>query len=890
MKTVEIRKRWLNFFEAKGHTVVPSASLVSQDPSLLFTVAGMVPFIPYLSGQQKAPYSKATSVQKCVRTLDIEEVGKTARHGTFFQMNGNFSFGDYFKKEAITYAWELLTTSVSAGGYGIDENKLWVTVYVDDDQALNIWHDLIGLPLDRIQKFGKEDNYWSTGQAGPAGPCSEIYYDRGVSYGASGGPAVNEDRYIEIWNLVFMQYQRGPGIGKTDFDIVGELPQKNIDTGLGLERLATILQGVDNIYETDQVRPVLDKAAQLSNKIYGQNTGHKDDVSLRVVADHVRTALMLIGDGVKPANEGRGYVLRRLLRRAINSMYLLGVDQIVLPELLPVSMEVMKEVYPELETDFGRISKVAYTEEKIFRNTIVAGSSLLRKAIAGAKVSKQISGFEAFTLHDTYGFPIDLTVDLAKESAVEVDLEGFRDLMKQQKQRSQKDSRTKKNGTKNVQIFSELKNVDATNFTGYEQLKTMSKVCGLVKDNEIVSKAVAGDTVEVILKDTPFYAEAGGQESDVGTIVSADFKLQVIDVQRPLKNVIAHKVLVESGEIVCGVAAEAIVDSEWRLGARQSHSATHILHAALRSVLGSEAVQAGSYNKPGFLRLDFSWGEALSQKTFSEIEEVVNLAVRANLLVQDRYMTLAEAKSLGALALFGENYDEQKVRVVEIGGDWSRELCGGTHVESSAEVNLVTLLGDFSVGSGVRRVEAFVGIEALRYLLKARDLTLQTADMLKVPKEQVLAKIETNLVKLKTTEKELDRFKKQEMLSRVKNCLGDFKNILGAQILVSNIGEVANSEYLRQMALELKQTVKSGICVVALFGVIKNKPSIVVAVNTFARDTGIRARVLVNLATNILGGGGGGKDDFAQGAGKNLAALSEAVKEIEANIVFQLKV
>src|SRR4051794_8157974 len=486
MQSHEIVRRWLDFFEKKGHHVVPPASLVSPDPPLLFPGAGRVPFIPSLPPGEVPPYPRATSVQKCIRTGDIEEVGKTVRHGTFFQMCGNFSFGDYFKEQAIAMAWQLLTTPVDEGGYGLPADKLWVTVYKDDEEALAIWRDRIGMPAERIQKFGKKDNYWSTGQPGPAGPCSEIFYDRGPAYGVEGGPAADDTRYVEIWNLVFMQFQRGEGTGKEDFEILGELPKKNIDTGLGMERLAMILQGVENMYETDQVRPVLDKAAELSGKEYtsaesDDDPHHTDDVRMRVVADHVRSALMLIADGVTPSNEGRGYVLRRLIRRAVRAMRLLGVEEACLPQLLPASRDAMKGVYPVVETDFARISRIAYAEEKAFLRTIASGTARLEEAVKESKAAnKPLSGEDAFTLHDTYGFPIDLTLEMAEEAGLNVDEAAFRSLMQEQRKRAQADAKGKKGGHADLSAFQEILAQGESVFTGYTELDGESRVRGIL--------------------------------------------------------------------------------------------------------------------------------------------------------------------------------------------------------------------------------------------------------------------------------------------------------------------------------------------------------------------------------------------------------------------------
>ena len=546
MKTAEIRRRWLAFFESKNHTVVPSASLISEDPTLLFTVAGMVPFIPYMSGLVPAPYPRATSVQKCVRTLDIEEVGKTTRHGTFFQMNGNFSFGDYFKKEAIAYAWEFLTKSQDDGGLGLDPEVLWVTVYKDDDESIGIWREVADIPLERIQRRGMKDNFWSTGQPGPSGPCSEIYYDRGPDYGIEGGPEADEDRYIEIWNLVFMQYERGAGGGKEDYPILGELPKKNIDTGMGLERVAFLMQGVENLYEIDEVRPVLDSAAQLSGKTYGES--ETDDVRLRVVADHVRSALMLIGDGVTPGNDGRGYVLRRLLRRTVRAMRLLGVERPVFDVLFAASRDAMKESYPEVETDYERIRKTAVAEEEAFLRTLVSGSVVLETALADVRAagSKLLEGSAAFLLHDTYGFPIDLTVEIAEESGLSVDRDGFTALMQEQRDRAKADAREKKLGGTDLSVYSDFRSKGVTKFTGYESLETEATVIGLVRDGEAVAQVREGEIVEIIVDETSLYAESGGQEADAGWIISNGFEAEVLDVQKPLKGLVTHKVLVRA--------------------------------------------------------------------------------------------------------------------------------------------------------------------------------------------------------------------------------------------------------------------------------------------------------------------------------------------------------
>ncbi len=603
MKTAEIKRRWLEFFEKKNHTVVPSASLISQDPNLMFTVAGMVPFIPYMTGVLPAPFDRATSVQKCVRTLDIEEVGKTTRHGTFFQMNGNFSFGDYFKKEAIAFAWELLTSPVEKGGLGFDPERLWATVYEDDDESIGYWLEQTSIPKERIQKRGMKDNYWSTGQRGPAGPCSEIYFDRGPAYGEEGGPEADEDRYIEIWNLVFMQYERGDGGAKEGFPILGELPKKNIDTGMGLERVAFLLQGVENIYEIDQVRPLIDIASELSGKKYGADT--TDDVRMRVIADHIRSALMLMSDGVTPSNEGRGYVLRRLLRRSVRALRLLGIEQPSFEKLFTASKNAMVDAYPELEESFARVLRAALAEESGFRKTLDSGSQVLDEELG--KTEKELSGEVAFLLHDTYGFPIDLTVEIAEENGKSVDRSKFDELMKQQRDRAKQDAKSKRAST-NLDVYRDFRALGETEFVGYEALQAEAKVLGLIHDGEAVSELHMGQIGEVVLDRTTLYAESGGQIADAGQIVSGNVVLEVLDVQKLVKGLFSHRVRVVSGELNKDQLVETKVYPHWRVGACQAHSATHVVHAALRQVLGPNALQSGSYNKPGYMRLDFCLG------------------------------------------------------------------------------------------------------------------------------------------------------------------------------------------------------------------------------------------------------------------------------------------
>ncbi|MFK4836758.1 alanine--tRNA ligase [Microbacterium sp. ZW T2_14] len=880
MKTAEIAQRFLDYFEKNGHTIVPSASLVTDDPALLFTVAGMVPFIPYLSGDVPAPYARAADNQKCIRTNDIEEVGKTPRHGTFFQMLGNWSFGDYFKEGAIRYAWDLLTSPEADGGLGFDEKDLWVTVYEEDDEAHDLWLKLTDLPEERIQRLGKDTNYWSTGLPGPAGPCSEIFFDRGPEYGIDGGPATDDDRYVEIWNLVFMQYEITNVRSKYDFDIVGELPNKNIDTGMGLERIAFIKQGVDNMYETDQVRPVLDKAVELSGRTYGAN--HDDDVRFRVVADHVRSSLMLMSDGVTPANDGRGYILRRLMRRVIRSMRLLGVDGPTFGVLFEASRDAMKDAYPVVETDWARISQYALAEEATFLRTLAAGESLLDESLAETKATggTTLTGSEAFLLHDTYGFPIDLTLEIAEEAGLSVDRAAFDGLMQEQRARAKADARARKRQLADTSVYRDLRAQGETVFTGYTDLEAESQVLGILVDGVSVDRASVGQIAEVILAETALYAESGGQVADKGVIVGPGYELEVLDVQKPVAGLISHTVEVSTGEVGVGQPATTVVDAANRRAARQAHSATHLVHAALRDTLGKTATQAGSLNRAGYMRFDFSWGQALSDATKTEIEEIANNAVRDNLEVTTRVLPLDEAKSLGAMALFGEKYGDT-VRMVDIGGPWSRELCAGTHVSTSAEIGLISLLGESSVGAANRRVEALVGLDAFRSLAAERAIVSQLTTSLKAPRDQLPARIAELQANLKAAEKKIAAFESKALGDRLPALAATATRVGETLVVAEPLGTAASADDVRSLALQVRERLGSDAAVVALGAVVNDRPVVIVTTNEAARTAGAKAGVLAKGAAGVLGGGGGGRDDVAQGGGTDAAALPAALTAVK---------
>ncbi|GGP62744.1 alanine--tRNA ligase [Saccharothrix coeruleofusca] len=883
MQTHEIIKRFREHFERAGHAVVPSASLILDDPNLLFVNAGMVPFKPYFLGEAPPPWPRATSVQKCVRTPDIDEVGKTTRHNTFFQMAGNFSFGDYFKEDAIRLAWELITNPQDQGGYGFDPERIWVTVYLDDDEAIELWQKVAGLPLERIQRRGMADNFWSMGVPGPCGPCSEIYYDRGPEYGAEGGPIADESRYLEIWNLVFMQNERGAGSGKEDFPILGDLPAKSIDTGMGVERVALLLQDVDNVYETDLVRPVIQKAEELSGRKYGAN--EVDDVRFRVIADHARSGVLIVGDGVTPGNEARGYVLRRLLRRIIRSARLLGVTEPVLVRFAEVVRDAMGPTYPELVSGFDRIAQVLKAEEDTFLRTLESGSRIFDTAAAQVKAEGRatLPGDKAFQLHDTYGFPIDLTLEMAAEAGLSVDEDGFRKLMAEQRARAKADAAGKKTGHGDQTVYRELLELGATEFTGYTELASEATLRGIVREGKRVRSAKEGDIVEVVLDRTPLYAESGGQESDAGTIVSGNAELEVVDVQKVARKLWVHQVRVLSGEIAEGEHVEARVDPEWRVGARQGHSGTHVVHAALRQVLGPSALQSGSYNKPGYLRLDFAWTGGLSEETRSEIEEVSNLAVRKDLPVRVVYTDMGGAQEMGAVALFGETYDET-VRVVEIGGPWSRELCGGTHVEHSSQIGPITMIGESSVGSGVRRLEAYVGIEAFKYLAQERALVQNVAAMLKVPDVEVPARVEALVERLRAAEKELERVRAAQLVASAGSLADQALDVRGVAVVALALPEGTSGGDVRTIATEVRGRLGERPGVVALFAPDGGKVSFVVATTSAARDLGLAAGKLVPAFAPAVGGRGGGKPDMAQGGGTNPGGIAEAVAAVRAEV------
>jgi alanyl-tRNA synthetase len=898
MDTAEIRRRFVAHFEDGStwgaHTPVPSASLLLDDPNLLFVNAGMVPFKPYFLGQESPPYARATSVQKCVRTPDIEDVGRTTRHGTFFEMCGNFSFGDYFKEGAIELAWELVTRPVAHGGFGLEESRLWPSILQGDDEALALWKKVTGLPDERIIKLGRKENYWSMGVPGPGGPCSEILYDRGPDYGPDGEfgtttrsamPTELEDRYLEIWNLVFMQDELSGVRSKEDFDIAGSLPKKNIDTGMGLERVAYLLQGRDNMYEIDVMFPVIERAQELAGRRYGAD--HPDDVRFRVVADHVRSAVMLIADGVTPGNEGRGYVLRRLLRRAVRSMRLLGFEDRALPELMPVSRDRMGETYTQLHHDWDRISAVAYAEEDAFRQTLRAGTQIFDLATAEVRKAggNQLSGDRAFSLHDTYGFPIDLTLEMAAEQGLSVDEGGFRRLMTEQRERAKADARAKKGQHRDARAYREIADTlgRAVEFTGYDEVVSEGSVRGIVSSGGVVPSAGAGDEVELVLDRTPFYAEGGGQLADHGVVeLENGARVEILDVQSPITGLIVHHARVISGEVTPGIGAQSLVDIERRHSISRSHTATHMVHKAFREALGETATQAGSENSPGRFRFDFSATGAVPGSVMGDVEARVNDLVIADLPVHADYMSQAEAVRSGAMALFGEKYGDE-VRVISV-GDWARELCGGTHTDRSGQLGVIKLLGESSIGSGVRRVEALVGNDAYRFLAREHVLVAQLSEALKVRPEQLPERVNDIVERLRIAEKEIEKVRLDRLLASGGQMAADARDVGGVNLVAHRVDGAGGGD-VRTLALDVRGRLPQGQPgAVVVIGVADGKVSVVAAVNDEGQAAGVNANDLIRAVGPLLGGKGGGKGDVAQGGGSDSSRVDEALAVVESEV------
>jgi alanyl-tRNA synthetase len=868
MNSTAIRRRFTDFFVERNHRLVPSSPLIPNDPTLLLANAGMNQFKPYFLGEVEPDYRRATSVQKCTRTSDIENVGDRS-HCTFFEMLGNFSFGDYFKEGAIAYAWELVTE-----GYGLEPDRLWVTVYLDDDEAIGHWRQ-VGVPAERIQRLGKEDNYWDMGVPGPCGPCSEIHYDRGPSFGPDGGPASESDRYLEIWNLVFMQNIRGEGEGK-DYPIIGELPEKNIDTGMGLERIAMVLQDADSMYETDLLAPVIHETQELSGASYGKDD--RVDRSLRIVTEHGRSASFLIADGVLPSNEGRGYILRRLLRRSVRHLRLLGVEDPALARVCARVVENLGEAWPELVAQRSLIEQVVASEEDSFSRTLRQGSTLLESAIRRTREqgAATLAGDTAFQLHDTYGFPYELTLEAAAEAGLDVDADRFRQLMDDQRRRAKEARRELDADLRRLESYRDLSaRHGRTAFVGYETTATEGRILGLLRDGEELPAAGEGDQVELILDRTPFYAEGGGQVGDTGLVrTGGGAVLQVTDTRPGLEGFSVHSARVVSGEVRVDDRVYAEVDADRREAVTRSHTATHTLHWALRDQLGEHARQQGSLVDAGRLRFDFAHFQAVPAEQLAEIESAVNRQLLADPGVKIWHGTLAEAEAAGALSLFGEKYGSV-VRVVEV-GDFSRELCGGTHVGHGSQVGPVHVLGEASIGANLRRIEALTGLEALRYVDRERQLLAEVAALLKTRPEDAPDQLRRRLEALATAQRELERLRVAGLERLAAELAGRVAGEAGGWLVAERVPE-AGADDLRRIASAVRDRVGAGPGVVVLGSEAQGKAAMVALLTSDLAASGAAARDVLARAAKAVGGGAGGKGDLASAGGRDPSRLDEAL-------------
>ncbi len=866
MDASSIRKTFVDFFAARGHTVVPSSSLIPVDPTLLLTSAGMVQFKPYMAGDEAAPYPRAVSVQKCARTTDIDIVGTTARHLTFFEMLGNFSLGDYFKAEAIPWAWELVTD-----GFGFDPGLLWITVHVSDDEAARIWTDVVGVPPERIQRFDA-DNWWSMGVAGPCGPCSEIFFDRGPAFGVEGGPAADEERFVEIWNLVFMQYLRD-GAGK----VVGDLPRKCIDTGSGLERVAAALSRSESVFETDTIRPILAVAEAASGRAYGSDPA--TDVSLRILADHGRAVTFLVTDGVFPSNEERGYVLRRVLRRAVRHAWLLGIDDPVMARLSEATVEILGGTYPELVAGADTTTEIVANEEARFRETLRAGLHHLDDAFAVLPEGAKLPGAAAFKLHDTFGFPVELTSEVAAERGVALDSEGFDAEMGAQRDRARRARREESEATPVETYRDVLASTGTSDFLGYETTAATGRVVGLVRARVSVEEAGPDDDVEVFADRTPFYAEAGGQVGDTGEIRLPGATLEVVDTRYALPGLVAHRARVRDGRVHVGDTGEFLVDAARRAGIRRSHTATHILHWALRDVLGDHVRQHGSLVEDGRLRFDFSHFAAVTPEELARVQALANAEMLTNAAVVTTETSKAEADALGAVAFFGDKYGE-RVRVVQA-GERSTELCGGTHVHALGEIGPVVITSESSIGSNLRRIEALTGGAAIGWY-EARDRALrEAADLLRTSPEDVTDALGKRLAQWKQLEAEVAQLRARAAGARAESlAAAAFPLAGGARGLVQRVDGLASPKDLQRLAVETRQHLDGGA--VVLGAEIGGKASLVAAVGKALQGQGLSAADAVREAAAAVGGGTGRNADVAMAGGPRGEALEDALASARA--------
>ena len=874
--TNEIRKRFLDFFESKGHYVGKSSSLIPKnDKSLLLINSGMAPLKNYFSGVEVPPSKRMSTCQKCIRTGDIENVGKTARHGTFFEMMGNFSFGDYFKPEAITWAWEFITEHLN-----IPVEKLWVTVYLDDDQAHDFWEKEIGVPADRIVRLGKDDNFWEIG-LGPCGPCSEIYFDRGEKYGCGSPdckPGCDCDRYLEFWNLVFTQFDR------QEDGTYPELANKNIDTGMGLERMACIMQDVDNIFEIDTIKYIIQGIEELANIKYGEDD--KKDVSVRIITDHMRAMSFLIADGVLPSNEGRGYVLRRLLRRAARHGKLLGIKEDFLYKLYDRVKEVSGEAYPELVEKESYVKKVIKIEEEKFNETLDQGVEILNGYIAELKEANEtvLSGDKAFKLYDTYGFPLDLTEEILEEQGFGIDEEGFHKEMEEQRQRARADRGAMEDEGWKEDPLSTLDESVASTFDGYKNLNVSGKVTAIVKEDEIVEMINEGEKAIIVLNETSFYAEGGGQAGDIGTLENEDAIFEVVDTRKGANNTIKHIGFVKKGQIKVSDALESKVNKEVRMASARNHTATHLLHEALKEVLGEHVNQAGSLVTPERLRFDVTHFEPISKEELKAVEEKVNKAILDALEVNCEIMNINDAKEKGAMALFGEKYGNE-VRVVSM-GDYSVELCGGTHLTNTSQVGLFKILSEGGVAAGVRRIEAITGHAVYEYLTNRDNMINEVCSALKTKEDNLVQRANHLVEENKALAKELHETKTKLNLQSVDSLLDAKVEINGVNLLCAKFEDI-DMNTLKETADTLRDKVGSGV--VVLSNVADNKVNFVVTATQDVIEKGIHSGNIVREVAKIANGKGGGRPNMAQAGATDVSKVDEALSYASEVVKSQVK-
>lgn len=859
----EIRAKFLEFFASRGHKVLPSASLIPDDKSLLLTVAGVVPFKPILWGKIEPVYPRIATVQKCVRTADLDNVGRTARHHTFFEMLGNFSFGDYFKKKAIEYAWEFVTQILK-----LEEEKLWVSIYLDDEEAFDIWRNIIGVSEQKIVKMGKEDNFWGpVGHSGPCGPCSEIFYDTGPKPECKRPPEECDptcecDRFVELWNLVFTEYYADEN------GALYPLPSKNIDTGAGLERVASVVQGVPTNFDTDLILPIINAIEVLFSCEYGKN--EETDVSIKIIADHIRAITFLISDGVLPSNDGRGYVLKRLIRRAMRRGILLGHNKPFLYSLVDVVVDNMKDAYPELVSRQAFLKKILKTEEERFGKTLTIGVNMLRD-IMSKSTDRILTGEDAFKLYDTYGFPLDVIREITSEKDFEIDEEGFKQLMEKQQANARK-ARKEDTSLDVERIYRDIESYDVkTEFIGYESLEGKAKVLFIIKNGEMATILKEGEKGFLIFDKTPFYAEKGGQVGDIGVVITDTFKGSILDTTNPHKEIITHKILVEKGSISVGEEAVLRVNERKRKAIVRNHTATHLLHAALRRTLGEHVRQSGSLVSPERMRFDFSHYEKLSEKQVKQVENMVNEWILMNLPVNVKITTLQDARKRGAMMLFEEKYGEQ-VRLVEI-DDVSKELCGGTHVKATGEIGMFRIISESAVSSGIRRIEAVTGEKAYELFLREEKELKRLSNVLSIPIEDLPDKINSLLKDIEDKEKEIEQFKSKEISHIAQGLLKGAKKIGGVKI-ITECTKAMDMESLKKLADLLTMNQKN--IAVILSSEANGKVSFIVKISDSLTDKLDAGRIAKEVA-KVVGGSGGGRQTFASAGGKDTARINEAL-------------